>query len=314
MFFFFKQKTAYEMRISDWSSDVCSSDLCSSPTWPTPSPPSSARSSSAEPVAPLPSAAQRPARPAPPTTGATPGSSGSPRHWPHPCGWASPRWGPTAGRCACSRPPPRSAPPPPRPPRPPGPGSWPGRGPHSPRPTSPRRPPHRRAHPPPLPPTPPPDGWGDACVGGFTPALATSVWVGFPEVGPGGRQVRMQPPATPIRVTGGSYPAAIWQRFMSRALAEQPSTDFHPPPTTTTTTAPPSSTPTTRAPRPSEAVPDVIGQGRESATTALSAAGFAVRVVPATEGPQLDTVVAQSPLPGHKAPRGSTVVIEVVGA
>src|SRR3546814_18137130 len=27
MFFFFKQKTAYERRISDWSSDVCSSDL-----------------------------------------------------------------------------------------------------------------------------------------------------------------------------------------------------------------------------------------------------------------------------------------------
>src|SRR3546814_6868083 len=29
LFFFFKQKTAYEMRISDWSSDVCSSDLLS---------------------------------------------------------------------------------------------------------------------------------------------------------------------------------------------------------------------------------------------------------------------------------------------
>src|SRR3546814_9078406 len=28
-FFFFKQKTAYELRISDWSSDVCSSDLAS---------------------------------------------------------------------------------------------------------------------------------------------------------------------------------------------------------------------------------------------------------------------------------------------
>src|SRR3546814_5218856 len=27
IFFFFKQKTAYEMRISDWSSDVCSTDL-----------------------------------------------------------------------------------------------------------------------------------------------------------------------------------------------------------------------------------------------------------------------------------------------
>src|SRR3546814_3817517 len=32
-FFFFKQKTAYEMRISDWSSDVCSSDLVSIHVW-----------------------------------------------------------------------------------------------------------------------------------------------------------------------------------------------------------------------------------------------------------------------------------------
>src|SRR3546814_1728384 len=33
-FFFFKQKTAYEMRISDWSSDVCSSDLSFAPDRP----------------------------------------------------------------------------------------------------------------------------------------------------------------------------------------------------------------------------------------------------------------------------------------
>src|SRR3546814_2682832 len=32
--FFFKQKTAYEMRISDWSSDVCSSDLVHPPGQP----------------------------------------------------------------------------------------------------------------------------------------------------------------------------------------------------------------------------------------------------------------------------------------
>src|SRR3546814_10546191 len=31
LFLFFKQKTAYEMRISDWSSDVCSSDLVEGP-------------------------------------------------------------------------------------------------------------------------------------------------------------------------------------------------------------------------------------------------------------------------------------------
>src|SRR3546814_3594379 len=43
VFFFFKQKTAYEMRISDWSSDVCSSDLphCRTP------PPSLVQTSSA---------------------------------------------------------------------------------------------------------------------------------------------------------------------------------------------------------------------------------------------------------------------------
>src|SRR3546814_6982461 len=35
-FFFFKQKTAYEMRISDWSSDVCSSDLISGRGWTVP--------------------------------------------------------------------------------------------------------------------------------------------------------------------------------------------------------------------------------------------------------------------------------------
>src|SRR3546814_17828947 len=40
-FFFFKQKTAYEMRISDWSSDVCSSDL----RWLAPSRPSLSRRS-----------------------------------------------------------------------------------------------------------------------------------------------------------------------------------------------------------------------------------------------------------------------------
>src|SRR3546814_13971911 len=34
LFFFFKQKTAYEMRISDWSSDVCSSDLERPRAWP----------------------------------------------------------------------------------------------------------------------------------------------------------------------------------------------------------------------------------------------------------------------------------------
>src|SRR3546814_9912283 len=44
-FFFFKQKTAYEMRISDWSSDVCSSDLA---------PPSDPSTPPSDPTAPPP--------------------------------------------------------------------------------------------------------------------------------------------------------------------------------------------------------------------------------------------------------------------
>src|SRR3546814_12617346 len=53
-FFFFKQKTAYEMRISDWSSDVCSSDLTAAaaiePAFPEP-PPTPAPVSAATPEA-----------------------------------------------------------------------------------------------------------------------------------------------------------------------------------------------------------------------------------------------------------------------
>src|SRR3546814_1269113 len=42
MIYFFKQKTAYELRISDWSSDVCSSDLGSMLSTPIINPPQSA--------------------------------------------------------------------------------------------------------------------------------------------------------------------------------------------------------------------------------------------------------------------------------
>jgi penicillin-binding protein 1A len=61
----------------------------------------------------------------------------------------------------------------------------------------------------------------DAWFVGYTPDLVTSVWVGYPEA-----SIAMRPvcggggPCRPtrIQVTGGSWPAAIWQRFMSGAL------------------------------------------------------------------------------------------------
>jgi len=63
----------------------------------------------------------------------------------------------------------------------------------------------------------------DAWFAGYTPDLAAAVWVGYPEA---------EIPMTSTRigsVTGGSWPAQIWQAFMSPALATTPPTDFRSP-------------------------------------------------------------------------------------
>jgi penicillin-binding protein 1A len=143
--------------------------------------------------------------------------------------------------------------------------------------------------------------WRDAWFVGFTPDLVSSVWVGFPD-----GQVSMVPPTTRTRVTGGSWPARIWQLFMGQALADVPVTDFHAPPqgafgTTIDTT-----------PRP---VPTVVGMQVARAEELLSRDGFSIRVrtVVSTEYPP-GYVTAQSPGGGAVAPGGSTVVVSVAGA
>ncbi len=60
----------------------------------------------------------------------------------------------------------------------------------------------------------------DAWLVGYTPQLATAVWMGAP-VG----EVPMTNVGG-IRVTGGSYPASIWSRFMTAALADLPAVAF----------------------------------------------------------------------------------------
>jgi len=57
----------------------------------------------------------------------------------------------------------------------------------------------------------------DAWFVGFTPSLAAAVWVGYPQ-----GQVPMAPPRTTNRVSGGTWPAAIWGGFMRAALAGEP--------------------------------------------------------------------------------------------
>ena len=75
--------------------------------------------------------------------------------------------------------------------------------------------------------------WSDAWFVGYTPELVAAVWVGFPD------SIRtMRPPATRIVVTGGSWPAQIWQGFAGAFLAEVPASDFPRPVAAAETTGP----------------------------------------------------------------------------
>ena len=151
----------------------------------------------------------------------------------------------------------------------------------------------------------------DAWFAGYTPELTTAVWVGFPVLGPDGQLVRMQPPSTPVRVVGGLYPAQIWQRFMSAALAGRPVTAFPTPPSTTTTAAPtpPSTASPSTAPE-LATVPVVVGLSYVEAAEWLQAAGFRTTVVTAAKGVPRDIVGAQDPA-GGRAPQESTVTLYV---
>jgi penicillin-binding protein 1A len=155
------------------------------------------------------------------------------------------------------------------------------------------------------------DEYKNAWFAGYTPHLATAVWVGFPELGPDGQLVPLVPPHTPIVVTGGTYPAQIWQRFMSVAhdgLAPVP----FPQATTTTTSRPFVEAPTRPRPGPMQPVPSVVGKPVADAVATLRFAGFVVQEVSAPEGPGAAGVVrVQSPAGGSSAPRGSTVTVEV---
>lgn len=56
----------------------------------------------------------------------------------------------------------------------------------------------------------------DAWFVGYTPQLAVAVWVGYAQ-----QRLAMVPPTTPLTVTGGSWPAEIWQGFTRAATAGQ---------------------------------------------------------------------------------------------
>jgi len=151
--------------------------------------------------------------------------------------------------------------------------------------------------------------WRNAWFCGYVPQLAAAVWVGFP----GAVEVSMQPPVTPIRVTGGSYPARIWQRFMGAALAGIPAQEFVAPPTTTTTSRPSTTTTlataTTGAP---QVVPNVVGQLRDNAISILQSRGYRVTIAErTTDAVSPGVVMSQAPGADTTLGTGGLVTIEV---
>jgi penicillin-binding protein 1A len=64
----------------------------------------------------------------------------------------------------------------------------------------------------------------DAWFSGYTPDLVTTVWIGYP-----GQRVSMAD-VRGVRVTGGAWPAQIWNSYMNEALANTPASDFSKPP------------------------------------------------------------------------------------
>ena len=147
--------------------------------------------------------------------------------------------------------------------------------------------------------------WRDAWFVGYTPELVTAVWVGFPE-----RLRSMVPPVTPIRVTGGSWPAQIWRRVMEPALADSPITAFPPPEPLLPTEHIAASTPPPAAA--GATLPDVRGRSESEARSALEAAGFTVDTRRrATREHPAGIVGDQTPAPGSPTPPGTTVIIGV---
>jgi penicillin-binding protein 1A len=147
--------------------------------------------------------------------------------------------------------------------------------------------------------------WRDAWFVGYTPDLVAAVWVGFPE-----RLRSMTPPATSIRVTGGSWPARIWHTVMEPALGDSPISPFPAP-------EPAAGADQAAAPAPPPApttvpLPDVRGQYETQARSVLEAAGFKVETDRRPTRERAAGMVAdQMPAPGTPVTPGSTVVIGV---
>ncbi len=135
------------------------------------------------------------------------------------------------------------------------------------------------------------EAWGDAWFVGSTPQLTVATWVGFPDA-----VISMVPPTTPITISGGTWPAEIFQSFMAAAMADIPVQDF----------------PVATLEDISIGTPTLLGLETNAAQKKLKQSGipFTVETRPSLDGAK-GIVVAQRPVPGSDLQPGDSVTITV---
>ena len=159
------------------------------------------------------------------------------------------------------------------------------------------------------------DDNSDAWFAGYTPQLATAVWVGFPSLGANGKLIPMRPPNTPITVDGRVLPggdlAAVHERRAGGPARRRRSSLPRPPrPLEALRRAAPGR----RARARRRPVPDVVGLTVEEATAILERAGFRVRHGARAPRAPSRPGVGEGAVPRrrvHARLAGSTVILEV---
>jgi penicillin-binding protein 1A len=124
------------------------------------------------------------------------------------------------------------------------------------------------------------EGWRDAWFNGYTPQLATSVWVGNPipvHNWDGTWSIESMTPDNgyPLKIVGGTLPAQIWHDDMQDVVAKLPATAFPPAPRSLYG---PATHPVPTPPPATGGAPSVVGLDVASAQITLENAGFSVSV------------------------------------
>ena len=178
------------------------------------------------------------------------------------------------------------------------------------------------------------ENYGDAWFVGYTPNISTAVWVGYRDSN------RWMTNVHGIKVQGGSFPADIWRKFMSRALVNYPAANFERPAkgifgvkvctdmsgymanefcpeeetrwaTFATGSGPKRTCDRHKAP-PNVKIPNVVGQTVEGANATLEAVGLTSTITEIDRfGIPAGQVAAQKPSEGEEIPEGSAIELEV---